>query len=77
MYIQIGYLRKGINPLSIMDLEFGSAYLTTAIKTGIVTGLIALAVSLEHKYPIEFYNTMNNLFLVALDHYDQKKGQGH
>ncbi|KAL2556789.1 Sulfate transporter 3.1 [Forsythia ovata] len=39
----IGHLKKGINPLSIMDLEFGSAYLTTAIKTGIVTGVIALA----------------------------------
>ncbi|KAL2540572.1 Sulfate transporter 3.1 [Abeliophyllum distichum] len=39
----IGNLKKGINPLSIMDLEFGSAYLTTAIKTGIVTGVIALA----------------------------------
>ncbi|XP_015079458.1 sulfate transporter 3.1-like [Solanum pennellii] len=39
----IGELKKGINPLSIMDLSFGSKYMTTAIKTGIVTGVIALA----------------------------------
>ncbi|XP_055832847.1 sulfate transporter 3.1-like [Solanum dulcamara] len=39
----IGELKKGINPLSIMDLSFGSKYMTTAIKTGIITGVIALA----------------------------------
>lgn len=39
----IGKLKKGLNPPSIMDLIFGSSYLTTAIKTGIVTGVIALA----------------------------------
>lgn len=42
---QIGELKKGLNPPSIMDLSFGSAYMTTAIKTGIVTGVISLAVS--------------------------------
>ncbi|KAL7112949.1 hypothetical protein ACP275_04G033500 [Erythranthe tilingii] len=39
----IGELKKGINPASIMDLNFDSRYLPTAIKTGIVTGVIALA----------------------------------
>ncbi|KAG8370736.1 hypothetical protein BUALT_Bualt13G0014300 [Buddleja alternifolia] len=39
----IGALKKGINPLSIMDLNFDSRYLTGAIRTGIVTGIIALA----------------------------------
>ncbi|CAI9781192.1 unnamed protein product [Fraxinus pennsylvanica] len=39
----IGYLKKGINPPSIMDLEFGSQYLPTVIKTGLVTGIISLA----------------------------------
>uniref|UniRef100_A0A5B6Z8S2 Putative sulfate transporter 3.1-like n=1 Tax=Davidia involucrata TaxID=16924 RepID=A0A5B6Z8S2_DAVIN len=39
----IGDLNKGLNPPSIMDLSFGSPYLTTAIKTGIITGVIALA----------------------------------
>ncbi|KAA8543277.1 hypothetical protein F0562_021228 [Nyssa sinensis] len=39
----IGELKKGLNPPSIMDLAFGSPYLTTTIRTGIVTGVIALA----------------------------------
>lgn len=39
----IGQLKKGLNPPSIADLSFGSPYLSTAIKTGIVTGIIALA----------------------------------
>ncbi|CAK9136185.1 unnamed protein product [Ilex paraguariensis] len=39
----IGHLKKGLNPPSIMDLAFGSEYLSTALKTGIVTGVIALA----------------------------------
>ncbi|XP_011079899.1 sulfate transporter 3.1 [Sesamum indicum] len=39
----IGHLKKGINPPSIMDLNFDSTYLPTAIKTGIVTGVISLA----------------------------------
>ncbi|KAI6695535.1 hypothetical protein NL676_023245 [Syzygium grande] len=39
----IGPLKKGLNPPSGTDLAFGSPYLTTAIKTGIVTGVIALA----------------------------------
>ncbi|GER29744.1 sulfate transporter [Striga asiatica] len=39
----IGHLKKGINPASIMHLNFDSRYLTTAIKTGIVTGIISLA----------------------------------
>ncbi|KAJ9543027.1 hypothetical protein OSB04_022734 [Centaurea solstitialis] len=39
----IGELKKGLNPITIMDLSFGSEYLSTAIKTGIVTGVIALA----------------------------------
>ncbi|XP_076939036.1 sulfate transporter 3.1-like [Bidens hawaiensis] len=39
----IGELKKGLNPITIMDLSFGSQYISTAIKTGIVTGVIALA----------------------------------
>lgn len=39
----IGNLKKGLNPISIMDLGFGSEYLSSAIKTGIITGVIALA----------------------------------
>ncbi|XP_059625905.1 sulfate transporter 3.1-like [Cornus florida] len=39
----IGDLKKGLNPLTVTDLAFGSKYLTLAIKTGIVTAVIALA----------------------------------
>ncbi|KAJ6931167.1 sulfate transporter 3.1-like [Populus alba x Populus x berolinensis] len=39
----IGHLKKGLNPPSFADLVFVSPYLSTAIKTGIITGVIALA----------------------------------
>ncbi|CAK7346538.1 unnamed protein product [Dovyalis caffra] len=39
----VGHLKKGLNPPSFADLAFVSPYLSTAIKTGIVTGVIALA----------------------------------
>ncbi|KAK7336781.1 hypothetical protein VNO77_17329 [Canavalia gladiata] len=39
----IGELKKGLNPPSVTDLVFVSPYLGTAIKTGLVTGIIALA----------------------------------
>ncbi|KAG2722274.1 hypothetical protein I3760_02G121700 [Carya illinoinensis] len=39
----IGHLEKGLNPLSVSELAFGSPYLSTAIKTGIITGIIGLA----------------------------------
>ncbi|KAJ4955958.1 hypothetical protein NE237_012741 [Protea cynaroides] len=39
----IGHLKQGLNPPSLMSLEFGSEYLMLAIRTGIITGVIALA----------------------------------
>ncbi|KAK7396386.1 hypothetical protein VNO78_17357 [Psophocarpus tetragonolobus] len=39
----IGNLKKGLNPPSVKDLVFVSPYMGTAIKTGFVTGIIALA----------------------------------
>ncbi|WCJ21576.1 sulfate transporter 3 1 [Euphorbia peplus] len=39
----IGELKKGLNPVSFEDLVFTSPYLSIAIKTGIITGIIALA----------------------------------
>ncbi|KAK6913981.1 STAS domain [Dillenia turbinata] len=39
----IGHLKEGLNPPSLNDLSFGSTHLMLAIKTGIVTGVIALA----------------------------------
>ena len=45
--LQIGHLKKGINPLSVSELAFGSSHLSSAIKTGIITGIISLAVSIK------------------------------
>ncbi|GLU07587.1 hypothetical protein SLE2022_245410 [Rubroshorea leprosula] len=39
----IGQLKKGLNPPSAGDLVFVSPYMMTAIKTGMITGIIALA----------------------------------
>ncbi|AES60845.1 putative SLC26A/SulP transporter [Medicago truncatula] len=39
----IGELKKGLNPPSLTDLVFVSPYMTTAIKTGLIVGIIALA----------------------------------
>ncbi|KAL2901955.1 Sulfate transporter 3.1 [Bienertia sinuspersici] len=39
----IGSLKKGINPPSIGDFVFKSPYFALALKTGIVTGIIAMA----------------------------------
>lgn len=44
--LQIGYLKKGLNPPSATNLIFTAPYLTVALKTGVVTGIVALAVSL-------------------------------
>ncbi|TKY52653.1 Sulfate transporter 3.1 [Spatholobus suberectus] len=39
----IGELKKGLNPPSLTDLVFVSPYMTTAVKTGVVVGIISLA----------------------------------
>ncbi|KAJ6312929.1 hypothetical protein OIU77_014450 [Salix suchowensis] len=39
----IGQLKKGLNPPSVSELAFGSPHLMAAVKTGIITGVIALA----------------------------------
>ncbi|KAJ4708403.1 sulfate transporter 3 1 [Melia azedarach] len=39
----VGHLKKGINPISIKDLNFESKYLPATIKAGLITGLVALA----------------------------------
>lgn len=46
MQLQIGYLKKGINPPSVTSLDFSPPYIMVSLKAGIITGVIALAVSL-------------------------------
>lgn len=55
MLFQIGKLKKGLNPPSVTNLVLVSPYMGTAIKTGLVTGIIALAVkclSLSFSFPL-------------------------
>lgn len=53
---QVGHLKKGINPISIKDLNFESKYLPATIKAGLITGLVALAVSkLNYSYTSSVY----------------------
>ncbi|WOK98504.1 hypothetical protein Cni_G07216 [Canna indica] len=39
----IGKLKKGLNPPSMTSLTFSPPFITVALKTGIITGIIALA----------------------------------
>ncbi|KAK3439233.1 hypothetical protein EUGRSUZ_C03866 [Eucalyptus grandis] len=39
----MGYLKRGINPLSIKELNFESQYLPVTLKAGLITGTLALA----------------------------------
>uniref|UniRef100_A0A6V7QTQ5 STAS domain-containing protein n=1 Tax=Ananas comosus var. bracteatus TaxID=296719 RepID=A0A6V7QTQ5_ANACO len=39
----IGYLKKGLNPPSMTSLKFSPPYMMVALKTGVITGIIALA----------------------------------
>ncbi|GJN30357.1 hypothetical protein PR202_gb18654 [Eleusine coracana subsp. coracana] len=41
--VMIGSLKKGLNPLSVTSLQFSPPYMMLALKTGIITGIIALA----------------------------------
>ncbi|XP_055813233.1 sulfate transporter 3.1-like [Solanum dulcamara] len=55
----IGELKKGLNPLSITDLSFGAPYLSTTIKTGIVTGVISLAEGIAVGRSFAMYKNYN------------------
>ncbi|XBI69801.1 hypothetical protein VPH35_064435 [Triticum aestivum] len=39
----IGNLKKGLNPISVTNLQFTPPYMMLALKTGLITGVIALA----------------------------------
>lgn len=42
---QVGDLKKGINPSSLKNLDFDPNYISAPIQAGLVTAMIALAVS--------------------------------
>ncbi|CDY72208.1 BnaAnng40330D [Brassica napus] len=55
----IGELKKGINPPSITHLVFTSPYVTLALKTGIITGILALAVRIAVGRSFAMYKNYN------------------
>ncbi|KAL1225117.1 Sulfate transporter 3.2 [Cardamine amara subsp. amara] len=55
----IGELKKGINPPSITNLVFTSHYVTIALKTGIITGVIALAEGIAVGRSFAMYKNYN------------------
>ncbi|KAG0459536.1 hypothetical protein HPP92_022664 [Vanilla planifolia] len=39
----VGHLKKGLNPVSISQLQFKSPYISVALKAGLISGFVALA----------------------------------
>lgn len=66
--MQIGNLKKGLNPLSGSDLIFTSPYMATAVKTGLITGIIALAVS-----PYSLFCFSSKLFTKKMNKFESQK----
>ncbi|KAK8711603.1 hypothetical protein V6N13_146881 [Hibiscus sabdariffa] len=65
----IGNLKKGLNPPSFGDFVFTSSYLSTAVKTGMVTGIIALAegIAVGRSFAMfKHYNIDGNKEMVAI-----------
>ncbi|XP_022959986.1 sulfate transporter 3.1-like [Cucurbita moschata] len=65
----IGELKKGLNPVSITDLVMVSPHLSIAIKTGIITGVIALAegIAVGRSFAMfKHYNIDGNKEMVAI-----------
>ncbi|KAG2402801.1 Sulfate transporter 3.1 [Vigna angularis] len=55
----IGELKKGLNPPSVSKLVFVSPYMTTAVKTGIVVGIISLAEGIAVGRSFAMYKNYN------------------
>ncbi|KAF8776071.1 hypothetical protein HU200_003910 [Digitaria exilis] len=55
----IGYLKKGLNPPSVTSLQFSPPYMMLALKTGIITGIIALAKAIAVGRSFAMYKNYN------------------
>lgn len=53
--MQVGELKKGINPLSIQKLNFDPKYIYAPIKAGVITAMIALAVCTSNLQSFFFF----------------------
>lgn len=56
-------MKRGINPLSIKDLNFESQYLPVTLKAGIITGILAMAVKTLSAIPRLLSLISNSPFL--------------
>ncbi|KAF8036440.1 hypothetical protein BT93_C2223 [Corymbia citriodora subsp. variegata] len=64
----VGHLKRGINPLSIKDLNFESQYLPVTLKAGIITGILAMAegIAIGRSFAVlNNYQTDGNKEMVA------------
>ncbi|XP_010051595.2 probable sulfate transporter 3.5 [Eucalyptus grandis] len=64
----VGHLNRGINPLSIKDLNFESQYLPVTLKAGILTGILAMAegIAIGRSFAIlKNYQTDGNKEMIA------------
>lgn len=52
--LQVGHLKKGINPPSINRINFDSKYISGPLKGGVITAMVALAVSNVHFTMMKF-----------------------
>ncbi|KAK7393509.1 hypothetical protein VNO78_22067 [Psophocarpus tetragonolobus] len=55
----IGELKKGLNPPSLTNLVFVSPYMSTAVKTGMVVGIISLAEGIAVGRSFAMYKNYN------------------
>jgi sulfate transporter 3 len=61
-FLQIGHLKKGLNPPSLTMLGFNGSYLGLALKTGLVTGLISLTVFIISTFYFDNAENHSNQF---------------
>ncbi|KAK3150551.1 hypothetical protein QOZ80_3AG0234650 [Eleusine coracana subsp. coracana] len=64
----IGSLKKGLNPLSVTSLQFSPPYMMLALKTGIITGIIALeGIAVGRSFAMfKNYNIDGNKEMIAI-----------
>ena len=64
MYLlQVGALKKGINPLSINRITFDPKYIAGPLKGGVVTAMIAIAVRYRNLSAVPLTNEVNPVII--------------
>jgi len=63
---QVGPLKRGINPPSIKELNFDKRYIAAALRAGVISAILALAVSVPN-FPPPLISQFLCGFLYILD----------